>query len=137
MVSFCTYLENSSVHLKMMALLRIEDPSCLLNELRKYWCQIRITPASHHAKQVILFLRSLKIALSHSRFPCEWRSQDTPSTPSTPIRVLARDDKTFTLKVKDQRQPVKVSVDRIKLALFLTDLGDDKPTVHLGLCEVS
>lgn len=58
-------------------------------------------------------------------------------SPSTPIRVLARDDKTFTLKFKDQRQPIKVSVDRIKLALFLTDLGDDKPTVNLGLCEVS
>lgn len=53
------------------------------------------------------------------------------------IGVLARADKTFTLKIKDQRQPVKVSVDRTKLATLLTDLADDKYTVDLGLWKVS
>jgi len=105
---FADNQENSSMN----------DPTSLLDRLRIVMNKIRPLPASRHSKPRSFVFADLKDC-SHV-FLREGGVQAALQPPyQGPYEVLARNDKTFTIKVRNQ--PVTVTVDRVKPAYLLAN----------------
>jgi transposase InsO family protein len=101
-----------------------EDITDLAVRLKSYFSKLRPTPAARHTRPGSFVFKELKdcshVFLKHGGVK---KSLQPPY--SGPYEVLSRDEKTFTLKIKDK--PIKVTIDRVKPAHILHDDGTQPP----------
>lgn len=95
-----------------------DNPSGFLADLRRHFSTLRPTPASRHSKTGCFVFKELKDC-THVFLKSGGIKKPLIPPYSGPYEVLERDEKTFTLKIKDQ--PMKVSIDRVKPAHLLAE----------------
>jgi len=103
------------------------DPTSLLDRLRSVMNKIRPVPASRHSNPRSFVFADLKDC-SHV-FLREGGVRAALQPPyQGPYEVIARNDKTFTIKVRNQ--PVTVTIDRVKPAYLMVNESTTDSQAH-------
>ena len=89
----------------------VTPPHQFLEKLKGYFDFVKPQQTSNHS-QITTFVDKNLADCSHVWLRCEKKSHSLQPRYSGPYRVLQRDDKNFTLDVKDSRKVV--SIDRVK-----------------------
>uniref|UniRef100_A0ABD2W6Y3 Uncharacterized protein n=1 Tax=Trichogramma kaykai TaxID=54128 RepID=A0ABD2W6Y3_9HYME len=93
----------------------------VLSDLRKYFSDLRPSPASRHGNPSTFVFKELKDCTHAYLKDCRFlKALQSPYT--GPYEIINRDDKLITLKINNA--PVKVSIDRVKPAFLLNSCNN-------------